>query len=53
MINLLTGNYRLLNLNDVHVDYVEGTQNQLYEGYGHLGRFWFLEVKMCYGEADV
>lgn len=52
-IDLLAGKYKLLNLNDTFVDSIVGNQTLLYESFGHKGRFWFFEMKMCYGEADV
>ena len=52
-IDLLVGNYKLLNLNESIIDSVNINNIQIYESYGHLGRFIFMGMKLCYGKAVV
>lgn len=52
-LDLLVGNYKLLNLNEPIIDSVDINNQQIYEAYGLLGRFIFMGMKLCYGKANV
>ena len=52
-VDLLNGNYKLLNFNQFAVDRIRKSESLIYEGYGHKSKFVFIDLKMCHGEVDV
>lgn len=52
-VDLLNGNYKLLNFNQFTVDRLRKKEHILYEGYGHKSKYVFVDLKMCHGEVEV
>ncbi len=52
-LDLTQGDYKLVNLNETFIDSNIGNKTKIYESFGHPGRFWFVEVKMCFGKAKL
>jgi hypothetical protein len=52
-LDLLNGNYKLLNFNQFAIDRVRANQSILYEGYGDKSKYCFVDLKVCHGEVEV
>ena len=52
-LDLLNGDYKLVNLNDHTFGLVSGDQALVYEAYGSPGQYLFVEVKKCIGSPKV
>lgn len=52
-LDLLNGNYKLINLNDYELDSIRGHQIKHYESFGQLNKNLFINLKICSGNVNI
>lgn len=52
-VDLLSGGYRVLNLNQHSMDMVKPKEKKIFEAHGEKDQFLFFDMKMCFGEVKV
>lgn len=50
-VDLLNGGYRLLNLNQHTMDYLQPNSKMTFEAHGEKEKFLYFDMKMCYGDV--
>ena len=52
-VDLLNGNYKLINFNQFAVDQLRKGGNIIYEGYGDQSKLVVVDLKICHGDVEV
>lgn len=52
-VDLLNGNYKLINFNEFNVDIIRKDEPLIYEAYGQKSKYLFVDLKVCHGDVNV
>ena len=52
-LDLVIGNYKLVNVNEFNIDRVHLKQKRMYEIRGIRGKLLFVDLKLCYGDVNI
>ena len=52
VVNMISGNYKLIHLNERIVDIVKPGESRIYEAFGRKSKYLFVDLKMCLGDVD-
>ena len=52
-LDLITNNHKLMNLNSIQTDRVTKGNKNIYETYGNIDKFFFVDLKICFGDVKI
>ena len=52
VINLISGDYKLIHLNERIVDIIKPGSSKIYEAFGRKSKYLFVDMKMCLGDVN-